>query len=70
MAEQSTMGDDLDQGLRFASALFEVVHEYGPAQLSAHQKEALGHYLLTSAVEWVKASNRAASGSLKRGPMS
>ena len=56
--EMSTMGDTLDRGLRFGSALYEVVHEYGPAHFTNHQKEALGRYLLDSAVEWVRAQNR------------
>lgn len=58
----STMGDTLDRGFQFASALFEAIHEYGPAQFSPAQKEALGNYLLVSAVEWVKARNRLDAG--------
>lgn len=54
--------DSLDQGFRFASELHEVVHEFGPSTLSSKEKEALGKYLLDSAVEWVRARNRAAKG--------
>jgi hypothetical protein len=46
------------RGFAFPEALHEVVCKSGPSDLSQGEQQALSEYLLTAAMEWVRARNR------------
>jgi hypothetical protein len=55
MSEASTE----DDGFAFADRLYALIYEHGPNEMSRAEKDALAGHLLSTAIEWVKARNRA-----------
>lgn len=51
--------DGIDRGHAFAESLYELVAERGPEDLSPAEVTALGSHLVSAAILWVQARNRA-----------
>jgi hypothetical protein len=50
---------EVERGLAFAEILHGLVAIHGPTDFSFAEKEALASHLVSTAVEWVRARNRA-----------
>lgn len=55
MTAPSTVAD----GEAFADGLYALVYQHGPKEMNRAQHDALAGALLETAIEWVKAHNRA-----------
>lgn len=55
----SVTADTFDAGYRFAEELTKLTHRAGPTSLTEAEREALAQHLISTAVNWVMARNRA-----------
>lgn len=62
MTAPSTVAD----GEAFAGGLYALVYQHGPKEMNRAQHDALAEALLETAIEWVKAHNRAVKRQQRR----